>query len=47
MRLDDENGMITPRGWLMIAFCVIIFFAAVLWAAVYLFIRLWAFLAAL
>jgi uncharacterized membrane protein YqhA len=47
MRLDDENGMITPRGWLMIAFCVILFCAAALWAVVTLIVKLWALLVTL
>ena len=41
MRLDDENGMITPGGWLAIAACAIIFFAVLLWAAVTLIVKLW------
>lgn len=43
MRPDDENG-ITPGGWLTIAFCAVIFFGLVLWAAITLLIKLWVFL---
>lgn len=47
MRLDDENGTITPRGWLMIALCVILFCAAALWAVVTIIVKLWMYFAAL
>ena len=41
MRLDDENGAITRRGWLCIALCVILFFAALAWGAVALIVNIW------
>ena len=47
MRLDDENGAITPRGWLMIALCVILFFAAAIWAVVTIIVKLWMYFVAL
>ena len=40
MRLDDENG-ITPRGWITIAFCAIIVFAILAWAAITLIVEIW------
>lgn len=47
MRLDDENGMITRRGWLCIAACAIFFFAAAIWAVVTIIVKLWMYFAAL
>jgi hypothetical protein len=40
MRLDDENG-ITPRGWITLAFCAIIVFAILAWAAITLIVEIW------
>ena len=40
MRLDD-NCRITPAGWLLIAFCAVIVFAILAWAAVTLIVDLW------
>lgn len=47
MRLDNENGAITPRGWLMIALCVILFCAAAVWAVVAIIVKLWMYFVAL
>ena len=44
---DDENGMITPGGWLAIAACVIIFFGAIAWGAITLLVKLWIYLVTL
>ena len=41
MRLDDENGKITPGGWLAIAACAIIFFGLIAWAVITLIVKLW------
>lgn len=41
MRLDDENGSITPGGWLAIAACAIIFFGVVAWIVITLVLKLW------
>lgn len=46
MRLDYDNE-ITPRGWLTIAFCVVILFGLVLWAAITVILKLWMFLVTL
>ena len=46
MRLDDENG-ITPRGWITLAFCAIIVFAILAWAAITLIVEIWMTLVAL
>lgn len=47
MRLDDENGKITPGGWLAIAACAILFFGVVAWVAVILIVKLWMYLVTL
>ncbi len=44
MRLDDENGTITRRGWLCIALCVILFCAVLAWGAVTVIVELWMYL---
>lgn len=47
MRLDDENGTITRRGWLCIALCVILFFAALAWGVIAIIVKLWMYLVTL
>ena len=41
MRLDDENGTITPHGWLMIALCAIIAFGFLAWVVITVILKLW------
>ena len=40
MRLDD-NGQITPGGWLLIAFCAIVAGGLLAWAAITLIVEIW------
>lgn len=47
MRLDDENGMITPEGWLAIAACAIFFCAVVAWGVIAIIVKLWMYLVTL
>lgn len=47
MRLDDENGEITPEGWLAIAVCAIIFFGLIAWAVITLIVKLLMYLVTL
>ncbi len=44
MRLDDENGEITPGGWIAIAACFILFLGVVAWAVITLLLKLWMYL---
>ena len=47
MRLDDENGEITRRGWLCIAACAIFFFAIMAWGVIAIIVKLWMYLVTL
>lgn len=47
MRLDDENGEITRRGWLCIAACAIFFCVIVAWGVIAIIVKLWMYLVTL
>ena len=47
MRLDDEFGLITERGRIIIALCAIIAFGFLAWAAITVILKLWMYLVTL
>ncbi len=47
MRLDNEFGLITERGWLIIAFCAVLAFGILAWGVITVILKLWMYLVTL
>jgi hypothetical protein len=47
MRLDDEFGLITERGWIIIALCAVAVFGLIAWGVITLLLKLWIYLVSL
>jgi hypothetical protein len=47
MRLDNEFGLITERGWIIIALCVVLALGILAWGVITAILKLWMYLVTL